>query len=459
MKPDDLNARDVAVEALRDRAGNTSAHLARLLGAGSLPQPERALARELALGVTRRKQTLLTVIRKFLAQPDRRLPSPIEEILMVGLYQILFTQRVPDFAAVSEAVNQAIRFAHKRQSGLVNGLLRGVTRSLSEPLAGPPPLASDILPVGPDSYRRIDRPVFADPSSEPAEYLAEAFSLPLVLSQRWLDQLGGLAKTLPPATQANVRAPMILRVNRLRATVDQVLISLAEDGAEACPHDNGVSVALGRGVQLSNLEVFRSGWVQVQDPTATAIVAAARPGPDMKVLDFCAAPGTKTTHLAELMDNRGEITAIDVSQDKLDKIESNCKRMGISIVTTVPSSLAGGLTPDSFDLALVDAPCSNTGVLARRAEARWRFDPQKLEHLARDQRMLVQAAATFVRPGGRLIYSTCSIEPEECSQVAKIISRPGRGLRLVRQELILPGGASQPEAWHDGGYYAILEVR
>ena len=151
---------------------------------------------------------------------------------------------------------------------------------------------------------------------------------------------------------------------------------------------------------------FGDGLFQPQDPTATAVgqvcgdllAAMGKPPAEMSVLDFCAAPGTKTTHLAELMGNQGSILALDVSPAKLEKIESNCRRMGISNVKTLSAERAGGLTPQSYDLVLADVPCSNTGVLARRPEARWRFNHDALGRLIKDQQFLAAAAGQFVRP-------------------------------------------------------------
>ena len=449
------SARDVAVQALRDRAGNVSAYLDRLLTTASLSETERDFARELALGTVRRRGTLRAILRKFLTRPDKKLPAPLGEVLEVALYQLLFLERVPAFAVVNEAVEQAVRHRHKRQSGLVNGVLRGVTRALSDRIDGAPPLAADVVPTGCDSYRKMDRAIFADPASRPAEYLAEAFSLPLSLAGRWVERSGSLESAADLAMHTNIRAPVILRVNRLRASVEDVLKDLKSEGVEARAHENGCSVVLVESRKMTNLGVFQRGWVQVQDATATAVgVVAADPRAGMNVLDFCAAPGTKTTHLAELMDDRGSITAVDVSRSKLDKIETNCKRMGISIVSTCLADQVGGLDPKSFDLVLVDVPCSNTGVLARRAEARWRFDPQALVKLTEDQRALVELARQFVRGGGRMVYSTCSIEPEECGELAHRV----RGMNMLREQLTLPAGADDPTRWCDGGYFAVFEA-
>jgi 16S rRNA (cytosine967-C5)-methyltransferase len=177
------------------------------------------------------------------------------------------------------------------------------------------------------------------------------------------------------------------------------------------------------------------------------------------VLDFCAAPGTKTTHLAELMNNQGQILALDVTPAKLEKIESNCRRLGITNVKTMQAELAGGLTPQSYDLVLADVPCSNTGVLARRPEARWRFSQDAQGRLVQDQQFLIQAAAQFARPGGYMVYSTCSMERDECSQVAQFLLRRSDRVKLVTEKVTLPAGAEDPTQWRDGGYYAVFQAR
>ncbi len=452
------NARDVAVEALRDRAGNVSARLRRLLAQGAIPVADRSLASELALGVVRRKGTLDAILLAFLKQPDRRLPSPLTEILQVALYQIFFLERIPDFAAVSQAVNQTGRLRHRRQSGLVNGVLRSVTRGLSETHHAPPPPRADVIPIGPNAYRIVDRPVFADPVGQPAKYLSGAYSLPEALAARWIERFTSLAGAINLATHANVRAPVIFRVNALRADVDTLISRLAGEGVSARPHENGCSVVLDTHLNITNLAAFREGLFQPQDATATGVVLKANPQAGMNVLDFCAAPGTKTTHIAECMGDSGSITAVDVSADKLERIEENCERLGISIVTTMLAQDIGSLSPGSFDLVLVDVPCSNTGVLARRAEARWRFDETTLDALCGDQKLLLSAAAAFARPGGKVVYSTCSIEPEECGEVVRAVVNRRGGLRLATEELILPAGIESPATWRDGGYVAIIQA-
>ncbi|MBI5724551.1 MAG: methyltransferase domain-containing protein [Planctomycetes bacterium] len=453
------NPRDIAVMALADRLGNVSAHLDRLLVEANLPPADRGLARELALGACRRRETLDAVIRAYLAQPGRKMPVPVMNMLRVAIYQMLFLQRVPHFAAVNEAVEQAKRMNHARQSGLVNGLLRTLARELAEPAEGEPPAARDILPVGCGSSRKFARAFLSDPKENPAEYLAQAFSLPMALAGRWLEKFKSLPEAARIACQANTRAPLVMRVNRLKCKPDEVLAGLAAQGVSAQPHENGLSVVLDEHVNVTTLDVFQRGLVQPQDPSATAAAVALNPRPGMNVLDLCASPGAKTTLLAEMMENRGRITALDVSPEKLAKIDDNCRRMGITIVKTSLAETLGGLGAKSFDAVLADVPCSNTGVLARRAEARWRFDEQALATLVRDQQLLAAAAAGMARSGGRIVYSTCSLEPEENEQIVQWLIKRAGNLKLVEQKLTLPAGADNPSKWRDGGYYAILEAR
>ncbi len=457
-RPAERTARDTAVQAQRDRDGKVSRYLRYLLEQTPLSPVDRALARELALGAVRRRATLDTVIRAYLKHPDKRLPTPTREILQVAIYQILFLDHVPAFAAVDEAVQQAERFHHKRQQGFINGLLRTLLRELPAPAPERLEPARDAVPCGDGRSRRLGRDVFADPTDQPVDYLAAAYSLPRELARRWRERFGpDQARKL--AEHAIARPPLIARINRLRGNVASVLASLKQDHQPAQAHDNAQSVVLLDPIEsLTGLSAFRDGLLQPQDPTATAVVASARAGPGDDVLDFCAAPGTKATHLAERMDNQGRIVAVDVNENKLRRIETNARRLGVEILSTHLAEEIAKLELQSFDLVLVDAPCSNTGVLARRPEARWRFEEEGFAGLLQDQFALLLAAAEYVKPGGQLLYSTCSIEPEENEQIVeKLLTRLPRFHR-AGQTLTLPAGRDAPQQWHDGGYRAMLEA-
>jgi len=449
------NARDIAVKTLRDRDDNIAARLRRM--AMHLSPADRAFATELALGLVRREPTLQAVLTAYLSQPGRTMKGTVRNIFLVALYQILFLDRVPDFAAVSEAVSQTKRLGYIKQSGLVNAVLRNVLRGLSPVIESPGPLSRNIIPLTPRTHRKANRTIFPDATTAPLDYLTIAMALPAPLGERWLERFKSLAKVLPLAYHANTRAPLIVRVNTLRTTVGECLNTLAGEGVKAVPHENGMSIVLDHpAAAMTELESFKVGLYQPQDPTATAVAAAAGVKGGMNVLDLCAAPGTKATHLAELMGNRGRVVAADVSREKLSLIESNCKRLGISIIETILSENVGSLEPHSFDVVLADVPCSNTGVLARRAEARYRFSHKALSKFIGDQKTLIAAAEVFVKRGGKLVYSTCSIEREEGGRVASWLCKQSNRLRLDHEKMTLPGGACEPAQWHDGGYLAIF---
>jgi 16S rRNA (cytosine967-C5)-methyltransferase len=452
-----LSARDIAVRALRDRDGNVTGALRRLLAENELSPVDRGLARELASGVVRRRGTLMAILSAFQKHQGAKLASPTAEILQVAAYQLLFLERVPDFAAVNEAVSQVADSGGKRQRGFVNGILRAIQRGLSVVEQSSVPAAVDVVPIADKKWRKLDRPTFADPKTDPAGYLADAYSLPSLLVERWLKQTDGtMSGVIRWATHANTPAPLIARVNSLKATVTQVLDALAADNVDAVAHENGCSVVFASHQDVTALRVFQAGWIQPQDATATGIGLIAGVAEGMKVLDFCAAPGTKTTHLAERMNNVGEISAVDISDEKLGRVDDNCKRMGVSIVQTVPTQRLGSLNPMDYDVVLADVPCSNSGVLSRRAEARWRFSKETLSRLVGDQKSLLSAAMSFTRPGGRVVYSTCSIEPEECHGIAEF-ARSRLGLSLLDESLTRPAGVTDPAQWRDGGYYAIFQ--
>ena len=451
------SARDIAVRALRDRAGNVSAHLRRLSSQGAVSGVERALATELALGTVRRKPTLQAVLNAYLTSPGRRIKASVTNVLLVGLYQVLFLDRVPDFAAVNEAVSQARRLAGAKQAGFVNGVLRSVLRGLSPVSPGRGAAATDVIPLTPQTHRRADRRIFPDPGEAPVDYLLAAMAMPGPLAERWLSRLGSLEKVADLGYNANARAPLIARVNSLKTTVAGCVAALADEGVDARPHENRLSIVISHSTTaMTELAAFTGGLFQPQDPTASAVATAAGATAGMNVLDLCAAPGTKTTHLAELMSNRGSLVAADVSGEKLSQIESNCTRLGVTIVSTILAEQAGTLEPQSFDVVLADVPCTNTGVLARRAEARWRFSEKALSRLVSDQKAIAAAAALFVKPGGKLVYSTCSIEPEEGPPIVRWLCRQRRGLRIENEKMTLPGGTETPDRWHDGGYLAVL---
>lgn len=420
------------------------------LAAGSLAPADRRLATELVYGIVRRQATIDALIRPHVRRPKAQVETSLWTLLRLGAYQLVFLSAVPRHAAVHETVELARRTGRPQWSGFANGVLRSLARLLTDETVQTP--SEDAVPIAGGSYRTLRQAVFADPRTQPAEWFAAAFSFPRWLTDRWTRRFGS-EELIRLGFWFNEPPPLILRVNRLRTTRDDYLDALRQAGITAADADapEGVRAEASR---IEDLPGFAEGSFSVQDETAMRAAPLLDPQPGERVLDLCAAPGTKTAHLAELMQNQGEIIATDVRADRLAGVEANARRLGIGIIRT---QLIGDGEQDvpagPFDAILIDAPCSNTGVLGRRAEARWRISVRGIRELSALQRELLAGSLPRLRPGGRLVYSTCSIEPEENQHVVRAVLDERNDLELVSEREYLPG---QPA---DGGYQALLRLK
>jgi 16S rRNA (cytosine967-C5)-methyltransferase len=250
-------------------------------------------------------------------------------------------------------------------------------------------------------------------------------------------------------------APLWERCNTLRTSREDLLTALHSAGIAAEPGEHFQAIRLPGHAAIRDLPGYTEGWFSVQDESAMRVASALAPAPGNRVLDLCAAPGGKTTHLAELMRNEGQILACDVDDRRLRTLGELCRRLGVTNVQPYRLHPERHEEPPAgpFDAVLVDVPCSNTGVLGRRPEARWRLKPEDFRKLVPLQTRLLLQGGERVRPGGVLVYSTCSIEPEENGQVV-------RAALLALPDLVLEAEAEQvPGRPADGGYYARLRRR
>lgn len=413
-----------------------------------LAERDRPFVRNLIQTVVRRKLTLEAVLRKFVT---RDVDPGLWILLKLGSSQLLFGNQKHRHADLNETVEVARSIGQPRWCGFLNGVLRNISRELTDE-TGTQALDGSWYPSeAAGLFRKLKRPVFPDPQSEFQQYLSVAYSLPAWLIERWSrrwnrEELQAISVWfLHPQ-------PLCLRVNRMLASRDEILATFASQKIRCFPGTLADSlVGLPSGASVVNLPGWNEGHFSVQDETAQHAALTLDPQPGESVLDLCAAPGTKTTHLAEMMQNRGTIIATDVSEDRLEKVRDNARRLQLEIIQTVQIDRDGINIPDGpFDAILIDAPCTNTGVLGKRIEARWRITPRDIEELSTLQQRLLQQAADRVRPGGRILYSTCSIEPEENEHNLQhfLASRPEFELRSERS--FRPGDPS------DGGYQALL---
>lgn len=386
------SARGVALEVLV-RTETTEAYADRLLETladrAELAPRDRGLATELALGTLRWQRRLDWTLARASRRPLDQLAPWVRALLRLTAYQLEHLDRIPPWAAVHEAVELAKRRRSSGATAFVNGVLRAIA---AMPRPWPAPTAAD-----------------------PVEALALRASCPTWLVDRWWARYGP-ADAEALALAMNQAPLVVVRVNALRGTVDAVVAALqrAEVGAtwtRFAPE----GLSLERVGDLRRLAALRDGAVTVQDEAAILVGHALAPQPGETVADVCAAPGTKTTHLAALMGNQGRIVAADPHAGRLGLLREACRRLGATIVEprqADAAALARDLGP-VCDRVLVDAPCSNLGVLRRNPDGKWRRAPGDFAALAATQASILDAAATLVRPGGVLVYATCSLEPEE----------------------------------------------
>jgi 16S rRNA (cytosine967-C5)-methyltransferase len=450
-----VRARSVALDVLLDcqkRRVYAQELLDRRLAAGELSPADRRLATQLVFGVLRRRATLDALLHCIVARPRQRIEPWLVEVLRLGVFQLALLSQIPSHAAVHETVELAADLGRPRAKSFVNGVMRGVCGLLTEEWTDRP--AVDALPAAEGRYRRLARPVLPEPGSNRVEYFAAAFSLPCWLAERWLARYSweeclrfGFWFAGPPA--------LWLRCNRLRRERADCLDAFTSARIQAAPGEFPESIGVLHGPAVPELPGFPQGWFTVQDQSGMRVVQGLSPEPGSRVLDLCAAPGGKTSHLAEYMENKGEIIACDVDRDRLRLVDESCRRLGITIVKThwLKKADAPEIPAGPFDAALVDVPCSNTGVLARRPEARWRLKPADLQRLVPQQTKLLLQAAERVRPQGTVVYSTCSIEPEENEQLVHAVAGKVPWLELDAEEKQVPGKPS------DGGYWARLRRR
>lgn len=374
----------------------------------TLPDQDRALAFELVFGALRHAITLDWRLDHISRKSMARLPLDVATTLRVAAYQLLYLNRIPESAAVNEAVKSVRTRAGHDWGGLVNAVLRNLIRQPAPP--------------------------FPDPSTDPVGSLSLRYACPSWMVERWLRSFG-TANAEAICQKTLETPPVTLRTNTLRCTREELLSRLQTEGVLAHPTPvSPVGVTLGKTGRPGRLPVVGDGWCYIEDEAAQLIPPLLDPHPGHRVLDVCAAPGGKTTHLAQLMGNQGTIVALDRQSDRLTRLVANCRRLGVSIVqarlcdalTDLPGIETGGsLEPNSllallgepFDRILVDTPCSGLGVLRRHPEGKITKAPSSIEQNRRIQARILDAVSNLLRPGGILVYSACSIETEESTEV------------------------------------------
>jgi len=388
-RPRISSARDVAVRVLT-RVDSVGAFanllLHRSLADAHLSASDAALATELVLGVLRRRGRIDWTLQGVAAHPLTELPARIRAILRSGCYQLLFFSRVPPRAAIHEAVELAKRYGHAGTAGLVNAVLRRIASAGERPLP---------------------------PATDAAARLAVEESHPQWLVQRWIDRFG-LSEAAAACAANNAPAPLYVRLNLLRGPREALVARLRAGGATVTPTPLSEGVEVHEGF-AERERMASEGLLTVQDLGAMLVTHVLDPRPGETVIDACAAPGGKTTHIAERMGNSGRVLACDVHPAKLAAAARRAAVAGATIVEpqVQDARALGQAFPAAADRVLVDAPCTGLGVVRRRPDIKWRIHPEDVVAMAALQLEILTGAAGAVRPGGILVYSVCTTEPEE----------------------------------------------
>jgi 16S rRNA (cytosine967-C5)-methyltransferase len=436
-----LKPREITVRVLQQRTEG-SEFLENLLemslDQNALAPADRRLAQELTYGLVRWRATLDWLIAR--KTKDRPQTERVQLLLRLGLYQMFWLDRIPSYAAVNETVALAKSLGLAAKAGFLNAVLRAYDRERE----GTRCLLNDLKQQQPDV----------------------GYSHPHWLYARW-QQRWGQAATTAFMEWNNTPPPTYARVNRLKVEPANLLSQWATEGVTAKPRawnwtGEGLVFELEAHPPLASLPSFQQGLFYVQDPSTLLAVTVLDPQPGDRVLDLCAAPGGKTTLIAQCMKNQGSVVAFDRQPERLRRVRENGQRLGVLCLETVgqldrldaaamspkpeetprPVSPPDTLPPRQagavFDRVLVDAPCSNTGVMRRRIELRWRIKPAEVNRLRQSQLELLQQAAEHVKPGGILVYSTCSVEPEENGDVVNAFLAGSQGFSLETERTLLP---------------------
>ncbi len=406
---------------------------------------DRRLLTELVYGVLRMRGHLDWLIAEFYRGRLASIHPVVLNIIRTGLYQLIYTQRIPLFAVVDEAVKLA-KGLEPQSASLVNAILRTY-------------------------LRKRDTLIYPSPEADPVAHIATVHSHPPWLVKEWLKSLGQ-EETLTLCRANNEVPPVFLRVNRLKATPEEVLAELEKEGIAAEKtvfSPDGLRLS-SRGSSLRTTASYQKGHLLVQDEASQLIAPLLAPRPGEQVLDICSGTGGKTAHLAALMENRGKILALDIKGKKLASLRELMERLGIAIVETREADATAGpgrALAGRFDRVLVDAPCSGLGTLRRNPEIKWRLKAREIKEFAGLQKAILHNAAACLKEGGTLVYSVCTVLPEENEAVvADFLKRhqdfhpipppPAIDRRLIDEEGFF---RTRPDRHGTDGFFATVFVK
>ena len=424
---------------------------------------EKQRATDLVFGTIRNRNVIDTVIATFSGRPVQRIPAKLLNIIRIGAFELIYSPETPEYSIVNEAVENTKAVSGRKQTSFVNAVLRQITRHISNrqnQLSQADPKAT--LAQTPSTGCEFDTCFLPDSTDQPADYLSTCFSLPKWLVTDWLSEFGA-DSTRQICFASNRRPTIYIRPNTLKITTQKLAEKLFQEGVDSEIVSGESMIKVKSPKAVTNLSGFAEGLFTVQDITASqagrvcwAHLQSYGGQSPPYILDLCAAPGTKTTQLAEITGDSATIIATDIDVQRLQMVKENTTRLGTKSVEIVAYEDLETRASEIgfFDVILLDVPCSNTGVLAKRIEARYRLKPKAIKELTKTQAELLDKAATIIKPGGKICYSTCSIQKAENSELVKDFLLKNHSFKLESEQLILP--LADPRRDHDGGYIAVL---
>ncbi len=419
-----------------------------------LADAERRLLEELVMGVVRRRLTLLHIITHFLKVKWDKVEDYAQAALLVGAYQLLFLKKVPEYAAI-DATIEALKRKRPHAVNFVNAVLRSVARAVAVRCVSEAELGDEVDPrrcvLLPDGVTLLNQPLLPDPTREFMKFASVSYSVPEEFVRILEEQLGRrraeevlLVSVTPP--------PVCVRTNRLKIHRNALKKSLLESAIDVKTGRHPAALYMKFGGDLSTLQQHKKGWFYVQDESAMWVVDALGLTAGIKVLDACAAPGGKATAIAEWTRNQALVVAVDDDIKRHRRTYENAKRLGADVLVVCGDARRAADTFScQFDRVLLDVPCSNTGVLRRRVEARYRATKEHIDKLVQLQRQLMEGVAPLVAPGGVLLYATCSILKQENDENVEWFLANHSEFYLRRRRLALPQLRGP-----DGFFYAQL---
>lgn len=408
-------ARGAAIRVL-SRVDQSDSYLDKVLEkeleTSDLSNLDKSLLTEIVHGVVRWQSKLDWVLTGFYHGEFTKCITPVKNAMRIALYQIMFLDKIPPFAAVNESVEIIKRIKGIRSANVVNAVLRNILHH-----------------IGDIRYPKREEDI--------ARYLSIVYSHPQWMVKRWLEQFGE-EQTEALLQANNKRPPLTLRINTLQTDIQDFITMLGERKVSfsQSPYEER-SITMQYMHNIRHSEAFNKGFFTVQDVSATLAARLANPAPGSLIYDLCAAPGGKTTFLAELMHDQGKVVALDKYEAKLRYIRENAERLKLQSIEPLAAD-ARTFAPETLaDVVLVDAPCSGTGTLSKKPDIKWKREQDAIRLMAEAQKTILGHAAELVKPGGVLVYSTCSIEPEENTMIADwfLLSHPDFSLDNAEQYL------------------------